>query len=77
MKTNKNFRSAAAMGAAALCAAFAMTAAHAVQPAVSMGYDHALVLRADGTVWAWGYGGSGQLGLGSTATRKALVDCNS
>ena len=69
MKTNKNFRTAAAIGAAALCAAFSMPAAHAVQPAVSMGYDHALVLRADGTVWAWGYGGSGQLGLGNTSTR--------
>lgn len=69
MMINKNFRTAAAMGAAAFCAAFAMSAAHAVQPAVSMGYDHALVLRADGTVWAWGYGGSGQLGLGNTGTR--------
>ncbi|EJE50661.1 hypothetical protein PMI14_04637, partial [Acidovorax sp. CF316] len=46
---NKTFRTAAALGAAALCSAFAMTSAHAVQPAISMGYDHALVLRADGT----------------------------
>lgn len=68
---NKNLRSAAAMGAVALCAALAMSTAHAVQPAVSMGGDHALVLRADGTVWAWGYGGSGQLGLGSTSSRTA------
>ena len=69
MKTNKSFCNAAAIGAAALCTAFAMPSALAVQPAVSMGYDHVLVLRADGTVWAWGHGGSGQLGLGSTATR--------
>lgn len=68
---NRNFRTAAAIGAAALCSAFAMPAAHAVQPAVSMGNDHALVLHADGTVWAWGYGSSGQLGLGNTSTRTA------
>ncbi len=67
--TNRYFRSAAALGAAALCCAFAMTSAHAVQPAISLGYDHALVLRADGTVWSWGYGGGGQLGLGNTSTR--------
>lgn len=65
----KNFHSAAAMAVAALCVALAPPAAQAVQPAVSLGYDHALVLRADGTVWAWGYGGSGQLGLGNTSTR--------
>ena len=65
---NKRVRTGAALGAAALCSAL-LTPAHAVQPAISVGYDHALVLRADGTVWSWGYGGSGQLGLGSTATR--------
>ncbi len=68
---NKNFRTAAARGAAAVCFAFAVSGAMAVQPAVSMGSDHALVLRADGTVWAWGYGGGGQLGLGSTSSRTA------
>ena len=66
---NQYFRTGAALGAAALCCAFAMGSAHAVQPAISMGYDHALVLRADGTVWSWGYGGGGQLGLGNTSTR--------
>lgn len=66
---NKNFRTLAAMGVVALCCALAMSNALAVQPAVSLGSDHALVLRADGTVWAWGYGAGGQLGLGSTATR--------
>ncbi len=64
LMTKKAFRTAAAMGAAALCSAFAMNSAQAVQPAISMGYDHALVLRADGTVWAWGYNGGGQLGMG-------------
>ena len=64
LMTKKSLRTAAAMGAALLCSAFVMHSAHAVQPAISMGYDHALVLRADGTVWAWGYNGGGQLGLG-------------
>lgn len=54
---------------AALCCAMAISHTYAVQPAISLGGDHALVLRADGTVWAWGYGSSGQLGLGNTSTR--------
>lgn len=65
----KYFRIFGALGAAALGAACVMTSAHAVQPAISMGYDHALVLRSDGTVWAWGYGNGGQLGLGGGGTR--------
>lgn len=68
--TNPYFRTMAAVGTAALCSAFAMTSAHAVQPAISLGYDHALLLRADGTVWSWGYGSSGQLGLGNGTTRN-------
>jgi alpha-tubulin suppressor-like RCC1 family protein len=67
----KSLRTMTALGAAALCGAFAMTSAHAVQPAISLGYDHALVLRADGTVWSWGYGSGGQLGLGNTTTRTS------
>ncbi len=69
LMTKKSLRTAAALGAAALCSAFVMTSAQAVQPAISMGYDHALVLRADGTVWSWGYGNGGQLGLGNSSTR--------
>ena len=43
----------------------------AVTPKISIGYSHALLLKNDGSVWAWGYNGAGQLGLGnntSTAT---------
>ena len=70
MMQYKRLRKAGVM-AAVWCAVCALPHAQAVQPAVSLGYDHALVLRADGTVWAWGYGGSGQLGLGNTGTRTA------
>ncbi|MFI3138287.1 MAG: RCC1 domain-containing protein, partial [Methylococcaceae bacterium] len=43
----------------------------AVTPKISIGYSHALLLKNDGSVWAWGNNGAGQLGLGnntSTAT---------
>lgn len=31
---------------------------------ISVGLDHCLALKSDGTVWAWGYNGYGQLGDG-------------
>ncbi len=34
--------------------------------AVAAGTGHTLVLRADGSVWAWGENGKGQLGIGTT-----------
>jgi alpha-tubulin suppressor-like RCC1 family protein len=34
---------------------------------------HALALRGDGSVWAWGWNGDGQLGDGSVAARAAPV----
>jgi alpha-tubulin suppressor-like RCC1 family protein len=33
--------------------------------AVTAGFDHTLALRADGTLWAWGDNGWGQLGIGT------------
>ncbi len=37
--------------------------------AIAAGETHSLALRSDGTVWAWGYNGYGQLGDGTTDTR--------
>ena len=37
------------------------------------GYYHGLALDDDGSVWAWGYNSTGQLGDGSTYTRSAPV----
>ena len=34
--------------------------------AIVMGSSHTLAIRADRTLWAWGYNGSGQLGDGTT-----------
>ena len=34
--------------------------------AVSAGFNHALALLGDGTIWSWGYNAQGQLGLGHT-----------
>jgi alpha-tubulin suppressor-like RCC1 family protein len=40
--------------------------------AIAAGGEHNLALRADGTVWAWGYNGYGQLGTGSTGGYSAV-----
>ncbi|XXF76180.1 Ig-like domain-containing protein [Myxococcaceae bacterium GXIMD 01537] len=39
----------------------------------AVGYDHMLVLRADGTVWAFGLNNVGQLGDGTTVSRDYPV----
>ena len=40
---------------------------------IAGGYQHSLGLKADGTVWAWGYNNYGQLGDGSTTNRLTPV----
>ena len=37
---------------------------------VAAGYAHALALRSDGSLWAWGSNNTGQLGIGTTAARS-------
>ena len=45
--------------------------------AVAGGYDHSLALKSDGTVWAWGIMGSGQLGDGTYTNRTTPVQVSS
>ena len=40
---------------------------HARVQAIAEGHGHAMVLKTDGTVWAWGANGNGQLGDGTTS----------
>ena len=40
---------------------------------VSAGLDHSLGVRSDGTLWAWGNNGTGQLGDGTRVERKTPV----
>ena len=48
-------------------------AAGAVEPMIAAGDHHCLALKSDGTVWAWGYNGHGQLGDGTTTDRPTPV----
>ncbi|MCL2411413.1 MAG: hypothetical protein FWC97_07195 [Treponema sp.] len=41
---------------------------------VSAGNDFAVAIREDGTLWAWGAGGSGRLGNGATGNQNAPVE---
>ncbi|CAN5163209.1 hypothetical protein BH11PSE11_BH11PSE11_17890 [soil metagenome] len=47
--------------------------AHALVPQIAAGYYHNVVLDSDGKVWAWGYNGFGQLGIGATAEATTPV----
>jgi alpha-tubulin suppressor-like RCC1 family protein len=41
--------------------------------AISAGWDHALALRSDHTVWAWGLNGVGELGDGTTNNQTSAI----
>ncbi|MFN2569486.1 MAG: RCC1 domain-containing protein, partial [Candidatus Dormibacteria bacterium] len=61
---------------AGLSSACAMSSPFAPMPcvtAVAAGESHSLALRADGSVMAWGGNDSGQLGVGSVASKKTPV----
>jgi alpha-tubulin suppressor-like RCC1 family protein len=51
----------------------------AVAPQISSGYDHNLVIKSDGSLWAWGVNSQGQLGDGSTVNSSTpiLIDSTS
>jgi alpha-tubulin suppressor-like RCC1 family protein len=38
---------------------------------VSMGYNHTLAIKIDGTLWSWGCNGNGQLGTGTKTSRSS------
>jgi alpha-tubulin suppressor-like RCC1 family protein len=40
---------------------------------ISAGTDHTVAIKTDGTLWAWGNGGSGRLGDNSTVSRSTPV----
>ena len=40
---------------------------------IALTASHSVVRRTDGTVWAWGYNGSGQLGDTATVDRRSPV----
>ena len=41
--------------------------------AIAAGDGHSLALQGDGTVWAWGFNGNGELGDGTTTNRHTPV----
>jgi hypothetical protein len=41
--------------------------------AIAGGYGHGLARKSDGTVWVWGYNGTGQLADGTTTDRWSPV----
>ena len=46
------------------------------QPKIVGGENHFVALKADGTVWTWGYNGNGELGLGDKTNRIEPTQTN-
>ena len=47
---------------------------HTGAQAIAAGYYHSMALKTDGTVWATGYNGWGQLGDGTTSGKRNFVN---
>ncbi len=45
----------------------------ATTPQIAAGYSHTVALKSDGTVWAWGYNGYGQLGESPYTNTKRIT----
>jgi alpha-tubulin suppressor-like RCC1 family protein len=46
-------------------------------PKISAGWFHTVVLRSDGTLWAWGANVSGQLGDGTRVPKSSPIQIGS
>ncbi len=44
-----------------------------IKPVIAGGYDHSLGIKADGSLWAWGWNAYGALGLGDTNEHDSPV----
>ncbi|OYT90604.1 MAG: hypothetical protein CFE43_17520 [Burkholderiales bacterium PBB3] len=69
----KNLRTVACCLAAAVLSLALAPAAQASTPAVAAGSAHSVLLKTDGSVWAWGRNGLGQVGDGTGLVRSAPV----
>ncbi len=56
--------------AAILLACSVATSAQAAEPHVSVGSEHMLLVKSDGTLWSWGRDQWGQLGLNGTGSKN-------
>jgi alpha-tubulin suppressor-like RCC1 family protein len=63
------FMMGALVGAIIMVASLALGAVTATRATIACGLGHTLAIKADGSLWAWGYNGFGQLGLGDNADR--------
>ena len=57
----------------AVCAVGGASWASTTPQVIDGGGDHTLAVGSDGTAWAWGYNGYGQLGDGTTTQRNTPV----
>ena len=52
---------------------FCSNAQAVVTPQIAAGYEYTIALKSDGTLWAWGYNGYGQLGDGTNTDKNSPV----